>query len=822
MKNQQVTPFQSSGKAGEVVAPESTLNMVSPSWPLQSIAAVNPFWFFRERSFYQVMTELSPILHASLLMPLRYYLEEFARGNITDSSIESVLEEYRDKWEEIPRNVDDLIQLSRGADAMIRRYPSVAEQIQANQYWHRCVQQDLGKMVAAYMDDQQALAPFPGQDGSFWDAFTAAIPYDRSMEAYGATGFRRYVSELTGLSASESIEKALMEMGLVSVEGQKMYLQRLLASILGWASQFKYLEWQSSLGYEVSRKTTALDLLAVRVIYDYGLFRFSQDTDFAPALSFWQTSYNELGSRSDRMVHGYRLHYVWQCAQERSFQKRISSGFVDSGPHKEPPRYQMAFCIDVRSEVIRRRLEAEEPRLSTIGFAGFFGLPFAYKQISEKQPASRLPVLLKPGFIVSEEPRKHAGVGRKSLNTGMILSYFRNLRKAPLSSFLFVELFGLLSVEKVVRQTFHSLMRKFRGNNLPQRFDDRRTVPDHRNLKAATGEFLSVSEKANLVKGPLKHMGLLDRMGEYIFLVGHGADTTNNAFGSSLDCGACGGHAGDINARVLASLLNDREVRKELAREDIRIPEGTLFVPAIHETVTDNLYILDMHRIPEDQKREIKEVQKTMDRASEKARKERSVARSPVLDPHFNRRPRNWAEVRPEWGLTGNASFIVAPRERTRGMNLHGRSFLHNYDWSRDEGFQTLELIMTAPMVVTNWINMQYYASSVAPDVYGSGSKLLHNLVCETGVQEGNGGDLRVGLPIQSVHDGERLVHEPLRLSVFIEAPEDSIESIVQKHDVVRDLVDNGWLLLLQIHPENKVVRRRRKGGKYEAMSREV
>lgn len=801
------------------ISPQTTLTLVTPSWPLQSVAAVNPFWFLRDRSFYQVLTELSPILHASLLMPLQYYLEEFARGNITDSSLESVLDDFRSDWEEMPRNVDDLIQLSRGADAMIRRYPSVAEQIQANQYWHRCVQQDLGKMVAAYLDDQQALAPFPGQDGSFWDAFGEAIIYDRSMEAYGALGFRQYVSELKDLPVQQAIEKALSEMGLVSADAQKLYLQRLLASVLGWASQFKYLEWQTSLEYEVSRKTSVLDLLAVRLLYDYGLFRFSQDTDFAPALSFWQTTYNELGSQPDRMVPGYRLHYVWQCAQERSFQKRIASGFVDNDSPGQPSRYQMAFCIDVRSEVIRRRLEAEDPQISTIGFAGFFGLPFAYKQISEKNAASRLPVLLKPGFTVTEEPRKNARVGRKSLNTVMILSYFRNLRKAPLSSFLFVELFGLLSVEKVVRQTFHSLMRRFRGNNLPQRFDDGRTIPDHKNLIGADGKPMDISAKASLARGPLRHMGLLNGMGDIVFLVGHGADTTNNAFGSSLDCGACGGHAGDINARLLASLLNDEDIRRELKNQGVDIPASTLFVPAIHETVTDNIYILDMHRIPDGKRKEVEELQKTMDRASKKARKERSVARSPVLDPHFNRRPRNWAEIRPEWGLTGNASFIVAPRERTRGMNLHGRSFLHNYDCSSDEGFESLELIMTAPMVVTNWINMQYYASSVAPGVYGSGSKILHNLVCETGVQEGNGGDLRVGLPIQSVHDGERLVHEPLRLSVFIEAPEEAIESIIRKHQVVHDLVENEWLLLLQINPQDKSVRRRMKGGEYRVLS---
>jgi uncharacterized protein YbcC (UPF0753/DUF2309 family) len=171
--------------------------------------------------------------------------------------------------------------------------------------------------------------------------------------------------------------------------------------------------------------------------------------------------------------------------------------------------------------------------------------------------------------------------------------------------------------------------------------------------------------------------------------------------------------------------------------------------------------------------------------------------------------------VRPEWGLAGNASFIIAPRHWTRGANLASRSFLHDYDWRQDDGFKTLELIMTAPMLVTNWINLQYYASTVAPSIYGAGNKVLHNLVNESGVLEGNGGDLRVGLPWQSVHDGERFVHEPLRLSVFIAAPREEIEKIIAHHSVVRELVDNEWLYLLHIDETTKMISRRAPGGLY-------
>ena len=62
---------------------------------------------------------------------------------------------------------------------------------------------------------------------------------------------------------------------------------------------------------------------------------------------------------------------------------------------------------------------------------------------------------------------------------------------------------------------------------------------------------------------------------------------------------------------------------------------------------------------------------------------------------------------------------------------------------------------------------------------------MLHNVVGTIGVLQGNGGDLQTGLSWQSVHDGKRYVHEPLRLNVFIEAPTEQLEAMIAKHEGV-------------------------------------
>ena len=61
------------------------------------------------------------------------------------------------------------------------------------------------------------------------------------------------------------------------------------------------------------------------------------------------------------------------------------------------------------------------------------------------------------------------------------------------------------------------------------------------------------------------------------------------------------------------------------------------------------------------------------------------------------------------------------------------------------------------------------------------------------------------------MHDGEGWRHEPLRLTVVIDAPPERIEGIIAKHAIVRQLVENGWLHLWRLDGE-LIARRTRRG----------
>lgn len=330
-----------------------------------------------------------------------------------------------------------------------------------------------------------------------------------------------------------------------------------------------------------------------------------------------------------------------------------------------------------------------------------------------------------------------------------------------------------------------------------------------RRMHRITQTGFTVTEQAHFVETALRILGFTRTFARLVLICAHGSSSDNNPYESALDCGACGGNHGISNARALAVMANKPQVRQLLAQKSILIPTDTHFLPGQHDTTTDEVELFDLEEVPATHRKDLRRLQQDLQEAGGKNSRER-LARFPdeavtqsVEDAltQTKRRSVDWSQVRPEWGLSRHSAFIIGRRLLTQGVNLEGRTFLHSYDYLQDPSGKYLEIIMTAPMIVGNWINMEHYFSTVDPLVYGSGSKVYHNVVGRLGVMYGSQSDLCVGLPVQTVFDGEKPYHEPMRLFATIEAPLERITAIIARHDILQRLTGNQWINLVALDP---------------------
>lgn len=737
---------------------EDAIRQIPPAFPLTATVAVNPYLGQIEMPRDQAAATLAAT-RGTRLTRKRAELSAM----IEDGQIAA--EDLAHAAATLGLSTEALRDAAAKPANPLKPLPTVADLAQeiTGTDWPDFVAERIGAWAAGHYDEGQAF--WPAAKAAPFAAWRAFAARDLTPGIFGLPGTAAHADAMAD-DAQSAFAAGCEALGLLPEEGL-LYFHRLLASLGGWGEVARAKGWVAE--RDGGRNGDAFALLAVRLTWDAMLL------SAVPTVADAWNEARQVYAAPLEPSPDLALDLALQDAADRSAERRLAERLATERPNDAPdvqrPEIQAAFCIDVRSEVFRSALERVDPGIETLGFAGFFGLAVSHRDAASDLQEARGPVLLNPSIATDTTlaaPEEDAA--RIKARTKRAWGRFKS---ATVSAFAFVEAAGPTFAVKLLRDTLG--------------LAERPSTPPAPKLDLPLADRIAAATQI------LRAMSLTSGFAPIVLIAGHGAAVSNAPFASALQCGACGGHAGDVNARLLAGILNDVEVRTGVREDGIEIPDDTIFVAGLHDTVSDTVTLFD---VP--QTLDTNRLDAALARAGVLARTDRAIRLPGLRDPEaLTRRGADWAETRPEWGLAGCHAFIVGPRRASAGLNLEGRVFLHSYDWRADEGFKTLELILTAPVVVASWIALQYHGSSVAPEAFGAGDKLLHNVTAGIGVIEGSAGLLRTGLPWQSVHDGEALVHQPGRLMVVVAAPPEAISDVLGAHPTVKALFENGWLSLI-------------------------
>jgi uncharacterized protein YbcC (UPF0753/DUF2309 family) len=614
---------------------------------------------------------------------------------------------------------------------------------------------------------------------------------------------------------TEDIVQEHLEFFGVPKEDYTYLMRSMLLELRGWAGMFHRMQDHPEEA-PMNVNVRLIDFLAVQMIFtrssieDLGRqLDWDAKKPLADVLSHIPVFRNP--KKEEPCLHASAIAYVDQHSEKREaleteFKHALVHAIGTKPLPKHPedrPMLQLYTCIDDREGSFRRHLEEANPdKIETFGVAGFFGIPIQYKPADGRDQMILAPEGQHPTAILveDEEPSDHDKMVRWNKRRKVMARLgllWENASFSPIGS-LFLSLFFPISMARQMLMGFSPAVKR----TIKEKF------------------FLQILEKpktdfvlpfppeqaASMLARTFKDIGTHKCFAPIVMVLGHGAASVNNPFAAAYNCGACGGREGGTNARLLARLANDTDVRRILKEvHGVEIPEDTVFIGGIHNTTTDCVEFYDLQYIPQSHMEKFIEARGIVEGASGRNALERChrfMLAEYVHTPeqalwHVKNRSEDAAEVRPELNHATNAAVVVGRRDLTKGRFLDRRVFLPSYDpFSDDDEGTNLEHVLAPALVVCSGINLEYLFSTIDVDHHGAGTKAPLNIVGNIGVLQGTTGDLRPGLPSQMTE-----MHTPIRALFMIDSPVERVEAVLARREDLRQLVRNEWVRLFVRDP---------------------
>lgn len=763
--------------------------------PLKDFVHHNTLHAFQHQDFHQGIQQASQTFGYQVYLSLDDYRNAFHSKKINLKILERCIIEHRsenelDEWKEklFYKKYDETKYQKVGS---LRKFWKEHYKVNPDKHVHPT----LFRIIGNFIDQGIGVSTFPFKHLSF-------------LEAIKALEKNSYLSIFkTKRPKTLLFEDALLPKLLEIVVGDASLYQHYL-----FDQQFEHPGWSGMVAVLEKKPESLIDKRKI-CLYDLICFELLLEIDalddkfgeiWKPIVFAIPKAFeSKLCFKNEIKSELFDLYKIWQEAFEWTFYDEVLKGLQSQAkPNiQEEKSLQAVFCIDDREESIRRHLEWENSNYETFSTAGFFNIPVYFQPEDGKFATKVCPGPMTPKHLIKEtnSKKRHENDLHFSKRTH---GFFGGLITAPTMGFWSaIQLGWSILFPRPTAAMVSSYKHMDREGEL--------SIENKGKMENNLQIGFTIEEMAEKVEGMLRGIALIEHFAPLVYLVGHGASSTNNTHYAGYDCGACSGRAGSANARIAAYMANKPEVRKLLAKNGIVIPDTTQFIGSLHDTTRDEVDFFDENILTgaNKKKHEINKIsfEKALENnASERARRFLFIDQKKASNKVHHKviqRSLSLFEPRPEWNHATNALCIIGHRNQNKHLFFDRRAFLNSYNYQLDKDGTILLGILNAVAPVCGGINLEYYFSKMDNYRLGAGTKLPHNVMGLIGVANGMEGDLRTGLPMQMVN-----IHDPLRLMVTIEHFPDHVLEILQRNKATLEWFQNAWIHLAVIHPETKKV----------------
>jgi uncharacterized protein YbcC (UPF0753/DUF2309 family) len=322
--------------------------------------------------------------------------------------------------------------------------------------------------------------------------------------------FKLYEDFFCEVDSATYVEEALAVLEVKDIES---YLLTHILKLHGWAGFIKYRSEDSDYFSQQLYPSSMMDYLAIRLYYELDALKYKRIQNFTTLDAYIQSNRAEVilkllkyrnrlsGVYIDQMEqkvesqeildayiqesirldalqiqltkatlpkHTMPLErlitlleilkkeegFIWLKALEDSYILDYVEEFVKETAPSTTPLASATFCLDVRSETIRRKIEAVG-NYSTYGAGGFLGIPIAFVEFDKAHEQFLAPAIVKPQNVVFEIPSEsyEEYSSKKGINqtTKKVL---KDLKNNPYTPYIMVEAIGWIFGTALFGKTF--------------------------------------------------------------------------------------------------------------------------------------------------------------------------------------------------------------------------------------------------------------------------------------------------------------------------------------------------------------------------------